>query len=84
MVLQAVTNLGSAVLGVLSAEQGLEGEEGGCSLDGYRPHWRDHAREVLDQGEDVRWAEMSHIVNALEQFSRTQCVEMALVSAGLK
>ncbi len=69
VVLQAVTNLGSAALGVLLAEQGLEVEEAVAALTVTAQHLAKSAREDVDQAE-MFTAEMSQTVRRLLQYVR--------------
>jgi chaperone required for assembly of F1-ATPase len=69
VVLQAVTNLGSAVLGVLLAEQGLEVEKAVSALTVTAQHLAKSAREDIEQAE-MFTAEMSQIIRRLLRYVR--------------
>jgi chaperone required for assembly of F1-ATPase len=61
VVLQAVTNLGSVVLGVLLAQQGLEVEQAVSALTVTALHMAEHAREEPEPSE-IFAAEMRQLV----------------------
>jgi len=69
VVLQAVTNLGSVVLGILLAQQGLEVEKAVSALIITAQHLAKYAHEESEQGEMFA-AEMSQIVRRLLQYVR--------------
>jgi chaperone required for assembly of F1-ATPase len=69
VVLQAVTNLGSAALGILLAQQGLEAEKAVSALIVTAQHLAKYAHEEPEQGEMFA-AEMSQIVRRLLQYVR--------------
>ena len=69
VVLQAVTNLGSAVLGILLAEQGLDGEQAVSALTVTAGHLARSAREEIEQAE-MFTAEMSQLVRRLLLYVR--------------
>jgi chaperone required for assembly of F1-ATPase len=69
IVLQAVTNLGSVVLGVLLAQQGLEVEQAVSALTVTALHMAEHAREEPEPSE-VFAAEMRQIVLRLLRYVR--------------
>jgi chaperone required for assembly of F1-ATPase len=69
VVLQAVTNLGSAVLGILLAQQGLEAEKAVSALIVTAQHLEKYAPEEPEQGEMFA-AEMRRIVRRLLQYVR--------------
>jgi chaperone required for assembly of F1-ATPase len=69
VVLQAVTNLGSAVLGILLAEQSLDVEQAVSALTVTARHLARSAREEIDQAA-MFTAEMSQIVRRLLLYVR--------------
>jgi hypothetical protein len=69
VVLQAVTNLGSAVLGILLAKDGLEVEPTVSALTVTARHLARYAHEEPEQAEMFA-AEMSQIVRRLLQYVR--------------
>jgi chaperone required for assembly of F1-ATPase len=69
VVLQAVTNLGSAVLGILLVQQGLEVEKAVSALIVTAQHLARYAPEEPEQ-EEMFAAEMSQIVRRLLQYVR--------------
>jgi len=69
VVMQAVTNLGSAVLGILLAQQGLEVEKAISALTVTAQHLARYAPEEVEQA-DMFAAEMSQIVRRLLQYVR--------------
>jgi chaperone required for assembly of F1-ATPase len=69
VVMQAVTNLGSAVLGILLAQQGLEVEKAVSALTVTAQHLARYAQEEPEQA-DTFAAEMSQIVRRLTQYVR--------------
>jgi chaperone required for assembly of F1-ATPase len=69
IVMQAVMNLGSAVLGILLAQQGLAVEKAVSALTVTAQHLARDAREEPEQA-DLFAAEMSRIVRRLIQYVR--------------
>jgi chaperone required for assembly of F1-ATPase len=69
IVLQAVTNLGSVVLGVLLAQQGLEVEQAVSALTVTALHMAEHAREEPEPSE-IFAAEMRQLVLRLLRYVR--------------
>jgi chaperone required for assembly of F1-ATPase len=69
VVMQAVTNLGSAVLGILLAQQGLEVEKAVSALTVTARHVARYAHEEPEQAEMFA-AEMSQIARRLLQYVR--------------
>jgi chaperone required for assembly of F1-ATPase len=69
VVMQAVTNLGSAVLGILLAQQGLEVEKAVSALTVTARHLARYAHEEPEQAEMFA-TEMSQITRRLLQYVR--------------
>jgi chaperone required for assembly of F1-ATPase len=69
VVLQAVTHLGSVILGILLAEQGIELEQAVSAVTVTAQHLASRAGEEIEPTERFR-AEMSHIVRRMLQYVR--------------
>jgi chaperone required for assembly of F1-ATPase len=69
VVLQAMTNLGSVVLGILLAQQGIEAEQAGSALTVTARYLAGYAREDAEQVE-IFAAEMRQVVGRLLRYVR--------------
>jgi chaperone required for assembly of F1-ATPase len=69
VVLHAVTNFGSVVLGILLAQQGLTVDQAVSALTVTARHMAEHAREELESSESFA-AEMRQLVLRLRQYVR--------------